>query len=312
MVAVAAVIAALPVGDVIEAVNQVRDRRLACAGSTDECQLLAGLGVERDIVQNRLAGNVFKVHIKEPHVTLKRDKTDRTVLGDSFPCPSAGTLGTFAKRAVFFAAVDQRYSAVIGLRLLVKQIKDPACTCRSHGDCVHLLGHLRDVGSKLLAHAKIRRDNGDGKRRDKRSVHHEILDGDIRNRASERHEKAARERGEHVQKITDVVHDRHEDVCKTVCLLRVGEQLRVQCVKILFACGLVAEHFYDLLTVHHFLNVALNLAERFLLLDKENGRFAANVLGGGTHGDDAENDDQHQRNAIVDHHADNTHNRQSG
>ena len=67
----------------------------------------------------------------------------------------------------------------------------------------------------------------------------------------------------------------------------------------------MAEDLDDLLAVHHFFNEAFGLAERVLLADEVFGGFAADILGRKRHADDAENDDHHQRHAVIEHHAHN-------
>ena len=54
LVDVDAVVADLAVGNVVKAVDEVRDGRLARAGRADKGDLLARLGVDGDVVQDRL------------------------------------------------------------------------------------------------------------------------------------------------------------------------------------------------------------------------------------------------------------------
>ena len=62
LVDVDAVVADLAVGDVVEAVDQVRDRCLACSRGTHEGDLLTGLGPQGDVVQDILLIVVGEVH----------------------------------------------------------------------------------------------------------------------------------------------------------------------------------------------------------------------------------------------------------
>ena len=181
MVDVDAVIADLAVGKVIESVDEVRDRGLACARRADEGQLLAGLGVERDVVQDRLFGVIGKVHVKEAHVAAELYQFSAAVLLRAFPCPDAGAHSAFCQRTVRrFRRTDQRDMAVVLLRLLVDQLKDAACACGSHNDGVDLLGNLRDIAGKLLCHAKERCDDRDFQRRKHTARLKQVLEGQVR------------------------------------------------------------------------------------------------------------------------------------
>ena len=256
-------------------------------------------------MKHRLIRHIAEVHVEEANVALKQPVFHCAVVLLMLPGPFARALGAGDNCSVFLAAARERDGSFVALGLLVEKLKDTSRACNGHCDGVHLLGDLRDIRRELLAHAEVRRDNGDRKGRNERSVHHEILNRDVRNRASERHEKAARERGEHVQKVTDVVHDRHEDICKAVCLARVGKELVVELVKIGLRGLLMAEDLDDFLAVHHFLDEALGLAERVLLANEVFGGFTADVLGRKRHADDAENHNDHQRHAVIEHHAHN-------
>ena len=63
-----AVIVDLSVGNVIKAVDQVRDGGLARAGGSHKGQLLSRLCKERDIMENRLSLLIGKVHMVKAHV----------------------------------------------------------------------------------------------------------------------------------------------------------------------------------------------------------------------------------------------------
>ena len=63
----------------------------------------------------------------------------------------------------------------------------------------------------------------------------------------------------------------------------------------------MAEHLDNLLAVHHFLNVALDLAERLLLAEEVLCRPAADVFGGLCHEENAEKHNQHERQREIQH-----------
>ena len=62
LVDVDAVVSDLAVGDVVEAVDQVRDRRLAGARRAHESDLLSGLRPQGDVVQDLLLAVIGEVH----------------------------------------------------------------------------------------------------------------------------------------------------------------------------------------------------------------------------------------------------------
>ena len=79
LVDVDAVIADLAVRQIIEPVNQVGDSSLSGAGRTDEGDLLAGLGVERDVMQDLFIRRITEVHVIEHDAPGKLRVCDRAV-----------------------------------------------------------------------------------------------------------------------------------------------------------------------------------------------------------------------------------------
>jgi len=65
----------------------------------------------------------------------------------------------------------------------------------------------------------------------------------------------------------------------------------------------MAEDLYDLLSVHHLFYKALGLAERDLLLQEEFARFTADVLRDEEHDEHAEEHDERQPDAVIEHDA---------
>ena len=120
-----AVIFDLAVGDVVEPVDEVRDGGLACAGRTDEGELLAWLGVERDVVQDGLLRVIAEVDAVETDVAAQLNQCALAINGRILPGPCPGALGALGQAAVrVLAAADERDVAVVGLRLLVEQLED--------------------------------------------------------------------------------------------------------------------------------------------------------------------------------------------
>ena len=70
LVDIDAVITYLTILNIIETVDQVRDRGLTGAGGAYECDLLTGFCIHLDVMQHDLVIIVAEVHIVEYHFTL--------------------------------------------------------------------------------------------------------------------------------------------------------------------------------------------------------------------------------------------------
>ena len=116
LVDVDAVIADLAVGNVVEAVNEVRDRGLARAGRANEGHLLPGLRVDGHVVQHVLALFIGKVHVHKAHVALEGGVGQRAVPVRVPPGPFAGALLRLREAAVLVLRdVYQRHIARVRL-----------------------------------------------------------------------------------------------------------------------------------------------------------------------------------------------------
>ena len=297
-----AVIFDLAVGDVVEPVDEVRDGGLACAGRADEGELLAGLGVERDVVQDGLLRVIAEVDAVETDVAAQLHERGLAVNGRILPGPCPGALGALGQAAVrVLAAADERDVAVVGFGLFVEQLEDPPCAGDGHDDGVDLIGDAGDVARELLCHAEERRDDRDGEHAEHRAGVEQVFKRDVRHGAARADQQAADKGRQRVENVADVVHDRHENVRKAVRVACVLEELVVQLVKIGLGGLFVAEDLHDLLAVHRLFNIALGLGERLLLPDEERRGFAADGLRHARHRKNAEHHNQHQRHRIVEH-----------
>ena len=209
LVDVDAVVPHLTVRDVVEAVDEVGDGGLACAGGAHEGHLLTRLGVYRHVVEDGLALFVGKVHLGEAHVTLQQGIGEGAVSVGMLPRPAAGVAVGFGDGAVLrHDGVDQRHVAVVHLGLLVHQLKQTLGTRQTHGDVVDLLGHLIDVAGELLGHIEERHHDGDGEGQPRQTeVGH-----------AQHQEQAADHGAGHVQHVTDVHNDGAEAVGEGVGL----------------------------------------------------------------------------------------------
>ena len=246
-----AVVADLAVGDVVKAVEEVGDGGFARAGGPHEGHLLAGLGVQGDVVEHRLARHILKVHVEQPHIAGQLGVGDGAVgLVGVLPGPGPGPLLTLHKLTVLFGGVDKSDIALVLLGLLIHQLEDPLRAGQTHHHGVDLVGHLADVAHELAGHVQEGNGDADG--------HGHAGETDVG--GSGEQQQAAGEGHQHVQHVADVVEDGHEDVGVAVGPLGLGEQGVVDGVKGRLGLLLVAENLDNLLAAHHLLHKALQLA----------------------------------------------------
>ena len=294
LVDVDAVVADLAVGDVIEAVDEVGDRRLAGTSGTDKCDLLTRLGVYGHAVQHLVVGRVAKVNVVHDQVATQRhvlDLTGRAVR--VLPRPHAGVMVGLLELPGLgvYLRVDERHVTLVGLGLLVEQLKDTLGAGEAHDHGVDLHRDLADLAAELLGHVEERYHHGNRERqaRDAQVGH------------AQRQEDAACQRDQHVEQIAQVHEDGHQDVGVHVGLLRDLEEFFVALIKVGLGGGLVAECLDDLLTVHDLLDMALDHAELGLLRNEEVRGVGAEQLGHKGHKGDAGDDDQAHPHAVIQH-----------
>ena len=184
-----AVVADLAVGDVVEAVDEVRDRRLACAGRADEGNFLARLRVERNVVQHDLVGHVAEIHPVELHTAGKLGVGYGSVAVRVLPRPEAGVLFGLDKRIAAPFRVDERHIALVLLAFLVEQRKDTGGAGHCHDDRRDLLRHLTD---RLHKAARELEEGGD------RAERHHIHAGEHEIRRAGKGHEAAEHGDQHV------------------------------------------------------------------------------------------------------------------
>ena len=296
LVDVDAVIPDLAVRDVVEAVDEVGDRRLACAGRAYERDLLTGLRIERHVMKDDLVGHIAEVDVDQLDVAFELLIGDRAVrLVGVSPRPSAGTSGAFAQdlAVVVDDRVDQGDIALVRFGFLVEEAEDTLRARDSHDDGVDLHGHLPDVERELAAHVEECDDRADRQRvaqAGQRHVGHTF-----------EHQQAADDRNEHEQDVTHVADGRHQDVAVLVRLVCVDEQFVVDLVEVSLCRLFVAEHLDDLLSGQHLFDIALGGADGVLLFDEILRALAADELGHKQHKRDAEQHDQGHVNARFEH-----------
>ena len=150
------VIANLTILNIIETVNQVGNGRLSCTGGSDKGNLLSGIGIHFNIMQNHLVIRIAEIHTQKLHRTLQLSIGGGAFgLVIMFPGPFSGSLLRLRQAAILARfGIDQHNVSIIHLRLLIKKGKDSLGTSQGHDDEVGLLAHLVDGHIKTLIEGK--------------------------------------------------------------------------------------------------------------------------------------------------------------
>ena len=282
--------------DVVEAVDQVRDRRLARAGGADKGDLLPRTAIQVDVMQDDLLLVVAEVHILKDDVALQLGVPGLAVGIHAFPRPHAGGLVRLGDSIVrFVLGVDQGDVALVDLGLFIQQRKDTRTAGQRHNDGVQLHGDLADGLVELAGQHK---EAGEAAQRKAA----EAVDS----------QRTAEDGAEHVGQVAQLAVDGHCYQRIGVCLVGAVEQLIVEPVELLNGNFLMAKDLDDLLAVHHFLNVTVDLAQLLLLLDEVFAGVAGQVLRRQQHDADHRESQHRQGDAQIEHrgqHADEGHNR---
>ena len=147
LVDVDAVVADLAVLDIVEAVDQVRDRRLAGAGGTDKGNFLARLRIQLHIMEHDLVRFIAEINLVHDDISGQRHVGRRLVrlLVEMLPCPLICPPAALRDRSVFpDLCIDQRHISFIRLRLLIEKRKDAPRPGQRHDDRIELLADLVD------------------------------------------------------------------------------------------------------------------------------------------------------------------------
>ena len=294
----------LAVRDVIEAVDEVRDRCLTCTGRTYKGDLLARLGVERYIEEYLLLTVVTEVDIEETDIALYLGIGQRTILMRMLPCPDirGRPVGFFSvmctlerKRFLFrhfgqfvtgLFAVDKGDISIVRLRFFIKELEDTVGTGHRHDDGIHLLGYLgyrHDEGLRQL------QEGSDNTERD-----------DVRKSALDRQETADKGH-ENIKHVTDVAHDRHQDIGEDIRGSRILAEFLILLVKGDLRTVFVGEYLNDLLAVDHLFDITVDVTQGSLLLHEEGGTLSADLTHQEDHGEGSQEYDDRQLPGSVDH-----------
>ena len=189
---------------------------------------------------------ITKGHIFESHITLKLSIRYRTICRmRMLPCPHTGSFSALCNISIaILFCIDKSYIAIIVFRLLIDQIEDTLCTCKSHDDGVKLLCDLHERLSKALGELKI-------------GSHHSKCDSaDSCDR-----EDSAKHCGQNKLQISDVSDNRSHHVTIFICLCRTFKESFVQFVKFLFGFLLMVKNLDNTLSIHTLFHKACHLCQ---------------------------------------------------
>ena len=143
LVDIDAVVTDLTILNIVETVDQVRDRCLSGSGRSDKGDLLTRSRIQIHIVQNNLIRHISKVHIVEDDISGQTLVIYRTVcLMYMLPCPDTGRLIGLCELSVFFLRIHESDITFVGLRFFIEKLEDTLTTCHRHNHTVELHADL--------------------------------------------------------------------------------------------------------------------------------------------------------------------------
>ena len=302
LVDIDAVVTDLAVRNVVEAGQKVGDGRLARARCADERDLLPGTGVQADVVQDDLLGNVAEIHVEEAHVAFELGIGDGTVRRVRvFPRPDSRALLALDELAVLFPCVDEGDVAFVRLGFFVDERNDALRARDTHDDGVDLIGNLTDVVGELTGRLQ-EGDDERGSEREKIADPERSPDADVADFVHR--ERRADKRDDNVHDVADIRDDGHEHIGVTVRLIRHFKVRAVDLIEPLLRLFLVTEHLDDLLPLHHLFDEAFRLCDRPLCGKEESARSAADEFCNKHDRHDPDQNDERKVEARIQHEAD--------
>ena len=218
-------------------------------------------------MEDGLLRHIAEIDIGEGDVACQLVVGGGAIVVGVLPGPEAGAVGGLDQlvvRIVF--GVDEGDVALIGLAGLVHHLEDALGTGQSHDDAVGLHGHLADGHVEALVQGEKGHDGAQRHAAD-------IADG----------HGSAHQSADRVADVAQLRRDGHDDVGVAVGLLGTVLQLVVQCTEAVQRLLLVGEDLDDLLALHHLFNVAVHLAQVFLLGDEVFAAHGGDLLGAEEH-----------------------------
>ena len=285
------VVADLTVLNVIEAVDQVCDRRLAGPGGPDEGDLHAGFCMDPDIVQDHLVVPVAEIHAVEgdiPFQCLIGRRITRLVV--MLPGPLPGMFLCLYDLPILIPfTVDQHDIAVVRLRFRVHEPENAVCARKRHDDAVELHADLVDRHGKAPVEGQEACEGAD----------RETGVGIDR-------QDAAHDRADDIVRISELAVDRRDDICECVRPRRALEQLLIEPVKVPDRLLFMAENLDDLFSGHRLLDEAVQLSEVLLLCHEIPSGYGGHPSRNEQHDPDHDERDDGQGNTEYQHHGQDT------
>ena len=249
-----AVIGYLALGDIVKSVDKVGDRGLARARRADKGNLLPRHRIERDVLQNGLLAVVAEADVVEAHVAPPLGIGYRAVAVRMLPRPDSRPLAALGQAAVgCFFSVDEGNVAVVRLGRGVDYLKYTLSARKRHDDIVKLLRYLCYRLEELLGVGEERQQSADGDDKER-----------ALRQSDDKHRAEHSDRG--VGEVRDIAHYRHQHARKSVSVGRGVAQPAVYHAEIGIRSLLVAEYLDHLLALDEFLDIAVDVADAFLLL----------------------------------------------
>ena len=138
-----AIIANLTVCNIIKSIDKVCYSCFACTSCTNKSNLLSRLGIKCYVMQNYLVFNIAKIYIVKLYFSLKLCIGYCSIWMWVFPSPYSCTLLNFNEFIIFaILYIDKSYITIINLWFFVHKLENSFCTCKSHNNCIELLGNL--------------------------------------------------------------------------------------------------------------------------------------------------------------------------
>ena len=252
LVDIDAVVADLAVRDIVEPVDQVRDRRLACARRTDKGDLLPRLRIQSNVMQHDLVLVISEIYIIENHaafLSLVGHRAFRPVRMP--PCPLVRADRRFCQISVLVLfRMDKFHIPLIFLRLFIHQIEYTLGAGRRIDDKVNLLADLGDRVRKALIQSNKSNNRTDG---------HTRQTVDPQDRADNGHQRIADP--------ADIGVDRHKQVGIAVRHVRTVSQPFINLMEIPHGRLFMAENFDDFLAIQHLFYKTVHCPQIHLLMD---------------------------------------------
>ena len=271
--------------NIIKTVNQVGNRRLSSSRGTDKCHLLTTLGIQLDIIQNLLIFIIAKINIIKYDISNKRYILHSPILTRMPPCPPSCRYITLYQFTVNILYICQCYQTIIQFQLFIHQRKDAGSTCGCHNNRIQLLGNLRN-------------------RHRKRPV--QLQKGCQTADTIDCH-KATQQCCQYIRYISQVPHNRHQDIRKLIRLISTVKQLLIHPVKAILCFLLMRKHLNNLLTAHHLLDIAVHNTEVSLLALEINSTLTGNFRHRRFHNNHHDHDNSCQVKAQHTHRKKDTH-----